>query len=190
MFSEDAIFSQAAVALQRRKPSYSIDVRIDAAVQKNVLTETYTIECVPEAGRVDRLLVHLSHPRESHLEWNLAGGNSGQFSARKMSTGEQARTALPPEGEVWELNLQLARPGAFELRGVRSTPLVEETPDFLGVGGRRRHSARNPGDSRAGRLGFVDQEPSTSSGARRTARRRPLSNRAGRVPLPACRATT
>jgi len=131
VFAQDPIFAQAAVALQRRKPSYSVDVRIDAAVQKNVLTETYTIECVPEAGRVDRLLVHLSHPREAALEWNLAGGNSGQFSARKMSAGEQARTALPPEGEVWELNLQLARPGAFELRSVRSTPLTRETPVSL-----------------------------------------------------------
>lgn len=131
VFIEDPIFAQAAVTLQRRKPSYSVDVRIDAAVQKNILTETYTIECVPEAARVDRLLVHLSHPRESNLEWNLAGGNSGQFSARKMSTGEQARTALPPEGEVWELNLQLVRPGAFELRGVRSTQLTRETPVSL-----------------------------------------------------------
>lgn len=131
VFVEDPIFAQAAVVLQRRKPSYSVDVRIDAAVQKNVLTETYTIECVPEAARVDRLLVHFAHPRESNLEWNLAGGNSGQFSARKMSTAEQASTALPPEGEVWELNLQLARPGAFELRGVRSTPLTRETPISL-----------------------------------------------------------
>jgi hypothetical protein len=131
VFVEDPVFAQAGVTLQRRKASYSVDVRIDAAVQKNVLTETYTIECVPEVARVDRLLVHLSHPRESNLEWNLAGGNSGQFSARKMSTGEQARTALPPEGEVWELNLQLVRPGAFELRGVRSTPLARETPISL-----------------------------------------------------------
>ena len=115
VFLEDATFAQSAVALQRRKPSYSADVRIDAAVHENVLTETYNIQCVPEAGRVERLLVHLAHPRESNLEWNLAGGNSGQFSARKMSPGEQASTAMPPDGEVWELNLQLARPGAFEI---------------------------------------------------------------------------
>ncbi len=182
VFSEDAIFAQASVVLQRRKPSYSIDVRIDAAVQKNVLTETYTIQCVPEAGRVERLLVHLSHPRESNLEWNLAGGNSGQFSARKMSTGEQAQTALPPEGEVWELNLQLARPGAFELRGVRSAPLIQETPISL-ASVADAATQRGTLTIRAGRLGLVDQEPKASSSSFGTAGRRPLSNRAGRLSL-------
>ncbi len=128
VFAEDAAFAQAAVALQRRKPNYAADIRIDAAVQKNVLTETYTIQCVPEAARVDRLLVHFSHARDASLEWSLAGGNSGQFSARRLSAGEQTQTALPPGGEVWELNLQLARPGAFEVRGVRSLAFDADTP--------------------------------------------------------------
>jgi hypothetical protein len=131
VFSQDAAFAQAAVALLRRKPSYTASILIDAAVQKNVLTETYTIGCAPEAARVERLLVHLSDRRDAPLEWSLAGGTSGQFSARRISAAEQAQVALPPGGEAWELNLQLVRPGAFELRGTRSVPFTAEMPIAL-----------------------------------------------------------
>ena len=129
VFTADDRFLQATLSLKRRKPAYTADIHIDAAVQQDRLTETFTIQCTPEAARVDRLLVHFSQAREVPLEWNLAGGNnSGQFSARKLSSGEQVKEGLPAEGEVWELLLQLARAGTFELRGQRSIPFVAETP--------------------------------------------------------------
>ncbi len=129
VFTADDRFLQTTLGLQRRKPTYTADIHIDAAVQQDRLTETFTIQCTPEAARVERLLVHFSQAREAPLEWNLAGGNnSGQFSARKLSTGEQLKAGLPGEGEVWELILQLTRPGAFELRGQRSVPFTAETP--------------------------------------------------------------
>ncbi len=128
LFAEDAVFAQAAVGLERRKPSYRVDIRIDAAVQKKQLTETYTIQCVPEAARVERLLLRFSEAHEIPLEWNMAGGNSGQLSARRISAGEQAQVGLPAGGEVWEINVRLARPGPFELRAIRSIDFDGETP--------------------------------------------------------------
>ena len=129
LFREDSTFAQASVTLQRRKANYSVDLRLDAAVLKNVVTETYSIQCTPEAtARIERLLVQFSHARDVPLEWSLAGGSSGQFSARKISAAEQAQTGLPAGGEVWELSLHLARPGPFELRAVRSVAFQSETP--------------------------------------------------------------
>jgi len=141
---QDAAFARGTLVVERRKPSYSAEVRIDAVIQREgpsgssggpesapaqqTLTETYTVHCVPDAARVERLLVHFSQARETPLEWNLAGGNSGQFSARRISAGEQAQRGLPPGGETWELSLHLARPGAFELRAVRSIPFAGELP--------------------------------------------------------------
>lgn len=127
LFTDDHFFAAATLALARRRPTYNVNIRVDAAVQQNQLTETYTIQCTPEAARVERLLVHLSQARTAGLEWSLAGGNTGEFSARRMSAAEQLQTGLPPAGEVWELNLQLAKPGAFELRGVRSVEFATET---------------------------------------------------------------
>jgi hypothetical protein len=128
VFSDDDHFAQATVSVARRKPSYAADIHIDVAIQKDALTETFTILCTPDASRVERLLVHLSQPREMPLEWRLAGGNnSGQFSARKLSAGEQAEAGLRAAGEVWELLLQLARPGVFELRGQRKIPFAADT---------------------------------------------------------------
>jgi len=129
LLSLDDRFAQATLRVERPRPSYAADIHVDAAVQRDRLTETVTIQCTPDTARVERLLIHFSQSREVPLEWNLAGGNnSGQFSARKLSPGEQVKAGLPAEGEVWELLLQLARPGAFELRAQRSLPFDAETP--------------------------------------------------------------
>jgi len=128
LFAVDATFAQSTVGLERRRARYTADIRIDAAVQGGMLTETYTIQCVPETSRVDRLLVRFSESREAALDWNLAGANSGQFSARRMTQREQAQNGLPDGGESWEINLHLERPGPFEFRAVRSTEIKESTP--------------------------------------------------------------
>jgi hypothetical protein len=128
LFVEDLNFAQATVASERRKPSYAADIRIDAAVQKNVLTETYTFQCTPETARIERLLVQFSQARDNPLEWTLAGGSSGQLSARRLSADDRPQLELPAGSEAWELNLQLVRPGPFELRAIRSVPFRRETP--------------------------------------------------------------
>jgi hypothetical protein len=129
IYLDDERFTQAGLSIQRRKASYAADIHIDAVVQQGSLTETFRIQCTPEAVRVDRLLVHVSQPRETPLEWSLAGGNnSGTFSARKLSAGEQTESGIRTSGEVWELLLGLTRPGAFELRAQRTVPFKAETP--------------------------------------------------------------
>ncbi|MEX2112144.1 MAG: hypothetical protein WD845_03110, partial [Pirellulales bacterium] len=128
LFVSDAAFARSSVQLERRRASYSADIRIDAAVHDDVLTETYTIQCTPETSRVDRLVVRFSQARDVPLEWNLAGANTGQFSARPLTEGEQSQVGLPGGGEAWEVTVQLARPGPFELRAVRSIDLKELQP--------------------------------------------------------------
>ncbi len=129
LFSEDEQFVRSRVSVSRRRPSYSADIHIDAALQNEALTETFTILCTPDASRIERLLIHFSQPRTEPLEWRLAGGNnSGQFSARKLSAGEQAKAGIQAAGEVWEILLQLARPGVFELRAERKAHFTVETP--------------------------------------------------------------
>lgn len=128
VFTDDANFVRSLVAIERRKPSFSTNIRIDAAVKKQQLTETYAIQCVPESARVEQVLIHFSQPRDVPLEWSLAGGTTGQFSARKLSPAEQAQRSLPAGGEAWEVNIQLARLGPFEIRAVRSTTLERDTP--------------------------------------------------------------
>ena len=158
LFVDDAVFTASTLALERRRPSFTADIRLDAAVQKDTLTETCTIGCVPESARVERLLVQFSVDREVPLEWSLAGGNSGQFSARRLAAGEQRLAGLAGGGEVWELNLRVARPGAFELRGVRSVPFCAELPLAL-VSVAEASSQRGSLAIRAGRHGPDDQEP-------------------------------
>ncbi len=131
LFAADTSFAQSTVGIDRQRARYSADIRIDAAVQSDTLVETYTIQCVPETTRMDRLLVRFSEARDAPLEWSLAGANSGQFSARRLTESEQAQNALSEGGEAWEINLQLERSGSFELRAVRATLLDGETPVAL-----------------------------------------------------------
>ncbi len=131
LFSYNAAFARLTVRLERRRARYAADIRVDAAVQDKLLTETYTIQCTPETSRVDRLLVRFSQARDVPLDWNLAGANAGQFSARMLTESEQSSVGLPAGGEAWEVTVQLARPGAFELRAVRSTEFNELLPVSL-----------------------------------------------------------
>ncbi len=120
----------ARLSIEQQRPEFTADLHVDVAVQGPTLTETLTILCTPAASRVDRLLVHLSEKHDENVKWSLAGGNSGDFSARRLSAGEQTKLGLP-NGEVWELLLKLTRLGTFEVRGQRRVPFTAESPVSL-----------------------------------------------------------
>ncbi len=131
VFVAEELADDAVLSVEPERPEYSANVHVDVVVQNRSLTETVTILCTPATSRVDRLLVQLSGRRSEALKWSLAGGNnSGDFSARRLSAGEQSKLGLP-EGEVWELVLKLTRPGTFEVRGQRTLPFTQEVSVVL-----------------------------------------------------------
>ena len=111
-----------------RKPGYSGDISIDVMVDGTSLTETFIFRCAPQSSRLDRVLLFCSPAREAPLRFSLAGGSSGQISARRLPTENFTSLGAAPGGEVWEITLRLPRTGPFEIRGVRTVPLAGKTP--------------------------------------------------------------
>ena len=116
------------VSLVAEKPKYTGTVRIEAAIGGGVLRERSLLRCVPEAGRVDRLLVQFFPRRDTAPRWILGGADDRELSVRKWSKSEQAAAGYGDSVETWELTLRRPRSTAFEITAVREVELQNKQP--------------------------------------------------------------
>ena len=97
LFDADAAFARSTVKLERRRASYSADIRIDAAVHDKLLVETYTIQCTPETSRVDRLIVRLFAGSRGAVGME-PGGREYRTVLGTSPDGRRAITSRPAQG--------------------------------------------------------------------------------------------
>ncbi len=118
------------LSLEPQKPSYSATIRVEATAFDQGLAESYRIACVPETGRVERLLVQFSPPRGGPLRWVLAGEEEEPIAVRPWPpTGRPAPGG--PQTQIWEITFSRPKSVPFELRAARTSPLAEATPISL-----------------------------------------------------------
>ena len=116
------------IALVGQKAKYSGSIQIDAAVGNGVIREHCTMRCIPESGRVDRLLVQFYPRSETAPVWAV-GDNDPQVSARKLSNRQQASAGWDTSVETWELTLRRPRSVPFEITAVRERPMAAGSLD-------------------------------------------------------------
>jgi hypothetical protein len=131
LFLDDAGAAGAEIAATPQKPAYSCDILVTANVSKDRLQENYVLRCVPEAARVDRVMIQLSQSRDAPPQWTLGSEDDKQLSARRLSKGEQISAGLGTAGETWEITLRRPRSAAFEIHGARETTLQGAEPVCL-----------------------------------------------------------
>lgn len=129
-----AVSSSLTVSLESRKPSYSAGIQVEATISDRCLTESYRLDCVPQAARVDRVLVRFSHPGTAPVRWTLGAEDEGRWTAERLSpdAGQASRPAAEGEasrlasgGETWEIRLHRPRSVPFQIRAARTTQLTE-----------------------------------------------------------------
>lgn len=130
LFNNDAGAEELQIELGAEKPSYAGTLRVEASVGAGTLRESYVIGCDPKSGRVERVVVHLSHRRDVPLRWTLGAEDDQQLSAEQL-IDEQADADPAPEGETWVLTLRRPRSQPFEIRGTRQLKLSEQQPVCL-----------------------------------------------------------
>ncbi len=128
LFADDAAADLLRVSLQAEKPHYSASVRMEATAEGTALTESYWLHCVPEAARVERIVVHFSQPRNAPPRWTLGADDEQQLTARQLLPAEQAVHGLAIEGETWEVALRRPRSVPFEIRASRAVQFADELP--------------------------------------------------------------
>ncbi|MGQ9576098.1 MAG: hypothetical protein ACUVUC_12345 [Thermoguttaceae bacterium] len=122
LFDGQRLSDQVRLTLQPRRPRYSGAIRVEAIVADRALVESYRVRCVPESGRVDRLVVRCCPARGGALPWVLVGEPGEPLSVQlKRPDGSGGDR---PECETWEIRLPRARSGPFELQAARSSPFT------------------------------------------------------------------
>ncbi len=131
LFECDARAGALRVSLIGREAKYSGTIHIDAAVGEAGLRETCVLRCVPQAGRVQRVLVQFFPRRRSAPRWSMGGD---EVSARKWSDHEQTKAGWDASLETWELTLRHPKSTPFEITALREVSAAEATSASAGGG--------------------------------------------------------
>ncbi|NQT12077.1 MAG: hypothetical protein HQ582_04985, partial [Planctomycetes bacterium] len=143
LFEDDAGAAGLSVSLTMRKPGYSATIEVEATVAEESLAESYRFHCVPEAARMDRVVVQFSHARTARTRWTLGAEDEGNWTARRLPPGHADASTVEPEAGVsepaleadgstaepdkerWEIRLHRPRSAPFEIRASRTTKLAD-----------------------------------------------------------------
>ena len=116
------------VALERQRPSYSAAIRVEAVAGEGSLVESCRVRCVPETGRVERVLVQLAQPQGVPWKWSFGPEGDEPITARAWRPSGAADGAAAAGGQTWEIALRRPRSTSFELHATRSLPWSGPSP--------------------------------------------------------------
>ena len=112
LFEYDARANRLEVALVAQKAKYAGTIQIDAALDDGVLRESCRLRCVPESGRVDRVLVQFFPRRDTAPRWTLGGDDHGSYP---RGSGPKRNRRRPDTTQPW-------RPGSWGFAGREARP--------------------------------------------------------------------
>ena len=122
IFVDDELASSTAVALIPQTPSYSAAIHVEAEATDTHLHESYAIRCVPEAAKVDRLLVQFSHRRDVPLRWDFTPEEGEPPTVRPWAAAANSIGVPAAQGETFEILFHRPRGQPFEIRASRAIP--------------------------------------------------------------------
>ncbi len=120
LYAEDAGADELTVALLEEAPSYSAEIRVDAAYREKWVEQTFRIRCQPTASKVGRLIVRFSEPMPAPLRWISDGDAQGVVLANPLRSADAAAADADFGSASWELILPRARDDAFEITAVHT----------------------------------------------------------------------
>jgi len=131
VFRHDARAAGLQIAILPQRPSYTAELRVEAAVSGTALRESYVLRCVPQGASVERVLVHFAPRRDVPPRFSLATENDQALSARRLPAEEQLALGLPSEEETWDVRLRRPRSVPLEIHATRETELGQGQPIAL-----------------------------------------------------------
>jgi hypothetical protein len=130
LFENDARAANLAVKLETRKPDYSGRIRTEVSVSGTSMVERYRLQCDPNVGRIDRVVVHFSEPMTGDLRWDHETEDEVRPIIEPPRPNGQTDGALQ-EGRTWEIRLKPPRSEPFNITVTRTTQLTERRPISL-----------------------------------------------------------
>jgi len=125
----DQASNREARVVQRRPPlDASVEVRLD--VRDDLLVESFTFSCRPEAGGIDAFVAHFSEPMGEPLDWSVLEPAAVSIAVRRLETpggltGGPRNDAI---AESWLIECTPAVSSPLVIRAVRTLPFVGGVP--------------------------------------------------------------
>ncbi len=130
LFEDDSRAASLAVTLETRKPDYSAEIRAEVRVADDSTVESYRLQCNPNAGRIDRVLVRFSEPMTGDLHWDHGPEDEIRQLIDPKRPDDRTNGALR-EGRTWEIRLEPPRSTPFAISVTRTIQLTERRPISL-----------------------------------------------------------
>jgi len=112
-----------ARVVQRRPPlDAEVEVQLDA--RDDLLVESFTFTCRPEAGGVEAIVVHFSEPMGEPLAWSVVSPADVTISAHRIDGGIQSDVIA----ESWLVECTPPIDGPLVVRAVRTLPFIGALP--------------------------------------------------------------
>ncbi|MCE9547415.1 MAG: hypothetical protein K8T25_18240 [Planctomycetia bacterium] len=124
IYADDAGADRLEAALLGPAGGHTADIEIALRRGNRLVEESYRISCSPDAGGIDRLLVHVSQVRPEALNWSLADDPTQRLRVRLQTEAQQQEAGFSG-GETWEISLERPRTRPFTLIAERSLPGTE-----------------------------------------------------------------
>lgn len=126
--SDQASNREARVAQRRPPLDASVEVRLD--VRDDLLIESFTFACRPEAGGIDAFVAHFSEPMGEPLDWSVLEPADVSIAVRRLETpggltGGPRNDAI---AESWLIECTPAVSRPLMIRAVRTLPFVGGVP--------------------------------------------------------------
>ena len=119
-----------SVSLAAKAAQFEADLRADATVSDDRLSESYRFAITPQGRELGRFKVRFSQPRAAALTWSIEGEPNAALSARRVPEKELSSSGLAG-GEEWGLTLPAPRSTPFAVVAHRSSPLIDDMPVAL-----------------------------------------------------------
>jgi hypothetical protein len=124
LFRDDAGAAALRISLERRRPTYTGAIRVEAVVGDGLLVENYKIGCTPsKSAAIDHVVVTFAGHRETKLNWTVPGLDGSRFGVRRWSAQQEASAGLFPDEENWDVTFRTPRSAPIEIRASRRTRL-------------------------------------------------------------------
>ena len=122
VFRADRHAQALRLSVTAGEPPLSADIRVDATVGADSLSESTTIRCTPGGAGVSRLLVAFFPARPGAVEWSVAGMDAQKMDVRRIVSPAAHEEASDAMAEPWEVVLREPQQAPFVLEARVVTP--------------------------------------------------------------------
>ncbi|MBN2022416.1 MAG: hypothetical protein JW809_06435 [Pirellulales bacterium] len=103
VFARDDGQTLPRVVVRRQAPGFASEIETAVLAEGGMVTQTHRLRCVPDAPRIDHVVIHLSDDRPEPWRFTLGTDDDESLPARRLGPAEQSAVGVGPGGQTWDV---------------------------------------------------------------------------------------